>query len=100
MTMDALILFFLLLFNSIILLSIGTIRNRTERKLKRIEYYVELIVDHLEIDRFPKEIKEIALDPDPRQRLKAVSLYTKRTGATFQEAVEAIEKLSSRKFRS
>ncbi|NJR60039.1 MAG: hypothetical protein HC769_15055 [Cyanobacteria bacterium CRU_2_1] len=61
---------------------------------------MDLIIDHLDLDRFPEELKEIALDPDPGRRLKAVSLYRKKTGATLQEAVEAVEKLSGRKFKS
>jgi hypothetical protein len=98
--MDALILFVLML-NFVVLFSfIGNYQDRTKRKLKQIEYCLNVIVDHLEIDRFPEEIKEMALDPDPQQRLKAVRLYIKKTGATLQEATEAVEKLSDKKSKS
>lgn len=90
---------FLVLVYITIVLSTGMIRDRTEQKLKRIEFEVSLILDHLEIDRFPKQIKEIALDANPHRRLEAVRLYRKQTGATFREAIEAIENLSGRKFK-
>ncbi|HEY9664586.1 MAG TPA: hypothetical protein V6C65_39600 [Allocoleopsis sp.] len=96
MIINALFAGFLMVFalNLAILLSSGETRERTDRKLKRIEFYLELIIDHLELDRFPEELKEMACDPDPRQRLKAISLYRKRTGATLKEAVKAVENLN------
>jgi hypothetical protein len=98
--MDVLILFALIL-NFVILFSmIEKYQDKVKQRLKRIEFYMDLIVDHLELDRFPKEIKEITLDPDPRQRLKAVRLYQEKTGASFQEAVKAVEKVSGRSFKS
>ncbi|WNZ25799.1 hypothetical protein HJG54_25155 [Leptolyngbya sp. NK1-12] len=98
--MNALTLFVLIL-NFVILFSIlGKHQDKVERRLKRIEFYMDLVVDHLELDRFPEEVKQIALNADPRQRLKAVKLYQEKTGATFQEAVKAVEKVSGRSFRS
>ena len=94
------LLFELLLITYItIILSTGMSRNRIEQKLKRIEFYLDLMLDRLEIDRFPESIKEIALDPNPRRRLEAVRLYRKQTGASLQEAIKAIETLSGRKFK-
>lgn len=100
MTLDILIFCFLLLSNFMILSSIGATRTSIEQKLKRIEFRVDLIIDHLDFDRFPEELKEIALDPNPQQRLKAIHLYTQKTGASLKEAVEAVEKLSGQKIKS
>lgn len=98
--LDILIFVFLLFASMAILSRLESMRNRTEQKLKRIEFCLNLIVEHLQLDPFPEEIRELALDPDPRQRLKAVQLYIKKTGATLQEAVDAVEKLSSKKIKS
>jgi hypothetical protein len=95
MALDALIFVVLLFVSTILLSRLELIRSRTEQRLKRIEFLMNLTVDHLGIDRFPEEIKEIALDSDPRQRLKAVKLYVTKTGATLQEAVRAVEEFSS-----
>lgn len=99
MTLDVLILAFLFLSNALILSQIAATRTKTERRLKRIEFCVDLIGDHLQVDRFPEGIKEIALDPDPRQRLKTVRLYREKTGADLQEAIAAVEKFSGRNFK-
>ena len=77
---------------TIIVLSLESSVKRIERKINRVDFYVGLILDRLEIDvpsPLPTRIREIALDP--QRKIEAIKLYREATGAGLREAKEAIE---------
>lgn len=66
--------------------------KRTERKLKRIELGLDLILEKLEInvpDLLSEQVRELALDP--QKRIAALKLYRRETGASLRESIEAID---------
>jgi hypothetical protein len=80
--MDALAYLFLSLTALIIILSINSTVKRLDRKLKRIDMSLSLILNRMEIEfpsRLSERVKQMALDPD--RKIEAIKLYR-------EEAVE------------
>jgi len=66
--------------------------KRTEGRLKRIEFCLDLLLEKWEIEvpsLLSARVQELALDP--RQKLAAVKLYRTETGASLKESLAAIE---------
>ncbi|GAB4469199.1 MAG: hypothetical protein OHK0037_27230 [Elainellaceae cyanobacterium] len=65
--------------------------KRIDRRTKRLELCLDLILDRLEIDtpfQLSERIKQIALDP--KRKVEAIRLYKEETNVTLREAVDAI----------
>ncbi|BAU43604.1 hypothetical protein [Leptolyngbya sp. O-77] len=65
--------------------------KRIDRRTKRLELCLDLILDRLEIDtpfQLSERIKQIALDPE--RKVEAIRLYKEETNVTLREAVDAI----------
>jgi hypothetical protein len=76
-----------------IFLGIAETVKRLEKKMKRIELCLDLVLDKLEIqvpDLLSKQVKELAIDP--QKRIAALKLYRTETGAGLKEAKEAINR--------
>jgi hypothetical protein len=74
--MDALAYLFLSLTALIIILSINSTVKRLDRKLKRIDMSLSLILNRMEIEfpsRLSERVKQMALDPD--RKIEAIKLY-------------------------
>ena len=90
--MDALAYLFLSLTALIIILSIDSTVKRLDRKLKRIDMSLSLILNRMEIEfpsRLSERVKQIALDPD--RKIEAIKLYREETNVSLKEAKEAVE---------
>jgi len=92
MTMDAFAYFFLGLTVLIMIFSIDSTVKRLDRKLKRIDMSLSLILNRMEIEfpsRLSERVKQIALDPN--RKIEAIKLYREETNTSLKEAKEAIE---------
>jgi len=92
MTMDAFAYFFLGLTVLIMIFSIDSTVKRLDRKLKRIDMSLSLILNRMEIEfpsRLSEQVKRIALDPD--RKIEAIKLYREETNASLKDAKEAVE---------
>ena len=90
--MDALAYLFLSLTALIIILSINSTVKRLDRKLKRIDMSLSLILNRMEIEfpsRLSERVKQMALDPD--RKIEAIKLYREETNVSLKEAKEAVE---------
>ncbi len=90
--MDALAYLFLSLTALIIILSIDSTVKRLDRKLKRIDMSLSLILNRMEIEfpsRLSERVKQMALDPD--RKIEAIKLYREETNVSLKEAKEAVE---------
>jgi ribosomal protein L7/L12 len=90
--MDALAYLFLSLTALIIILSINSTVKRLDRKLKRIDMSLSLILNRMEIEfpsRLSERVKQMALDPD--RKIEAIKLYREETNLSLKEAKEAVE---------
>ena len=90
--MDALAYLFLSLTALIIILSIDSTVKRLDRKLKRIDMSLSLILNRMEIEfpsRLSERVKQMALDPD--RTIEAIKLYREETNVSLKEAKEAVE---------
>ena len=90
--MDALVYLFLSLTALIIILSIDSTVKRLDRKLKRIDMSLSLILNRMEIEfpsRLSERVKQMALDPD--RKIEAIKLYREETNVSLKEAKEAVE---------
>ena len=90
--MDALAYLFLPLTALIIILSIDSTVKRLDRKLKRIDMSLSLILNRMEIEfpsRLSERVKQMALDPD--RKIEAIKLYREETNVSLKEAKEAVE---------
>jgi len=90
--MDALAYLFLSLTALIIILSINSTVKRLDRKLKRIDMSLSLILNRMEIEfpsRLSERVKQMALDPE--RKMEAIKLYREETNASLLEAKEAVE---------
>lgn len=68
--------------------------EQVERHLKRLDYRMGLILQHLNVDlgvgtQLSEQVQTLARDP--RRRIEAIKLYREETGAGLREAKEAIE---------
>jgi len=66
--------------------------KRTEKRVKRIELCLDLLLERWEIEvpsLLSAQVQELALDP--KQKLAAVKLYRTETGASLKESLAAIE---------
>ena len=90
--MDALAYLFLPLTALIIILSIDSTVKRLDRKLKRIDMSLSLILNRMEIEfpsRLSERVKQMALDPD--RKIEAIKLYREETNVSLKEEKEAVE---------
>jgi ribosomal protein L7/L12 len=90
--MDAFAYFFLGLTVLIMIFSIDSTVKRLDRKLKRIDMSLNLILNRMEIE-FPSQlserVKQIALDP--YRKIEAIKLYREETNTSLKDAKEAVE---------
>ena len=82
MTIDAFAYFFLGLTVLVMIFSIDSTVKRLDRKLKRIDMSLSLILNRMEIEfpsRLSERVKQIALDPD--RKIEAIKLYRVETNS-------------------
>ena len=90
--MDAFAYFFLGLTVLIMIFSIDSTVKRLDRKLKRIDMSLSLILNRMEIEfpsRLSERVKQIALDPN--RKIEAIKLYREETNTSLKDAKEAVE---------
>ncbi len=76
----------------VIFLGIAETVKGLEKRMKRIELYLDLILDRMEIpmpELLSVQVKELALNP--KTKIAAIKLYRTETGAGLKEAKEAID---------
>ncbi len=76
----------------ITLFSIDASIKRLERKMKRIDLSLSLLLNRMELEvpsQISDRVKQMALDP--YRKLEATKLYRAETGVGLKEAKEAIE---------
>jgi ribosomal protein L7/L12 len=83
----------------ITLFSIDASMKRLERKIKRIELSLSLILNRMEIEvpsqhQLSDRVKQVALDP--YRKIEAIKLYRAETQSGLREAKEAIEEFLER----
>lgn len=89
---DAFIYAYLFAVVPITLFSINTSVKRLERKMKRIDLSLSLLLNRMEIEvpsQLSDRVKQIALDP--YRRIEAIKLYREETQSGLRDAKEAIE---------
>jgi len=72
--------------------SIDTSIKRLERKVKRMDLSLSLLLNRMEFEipsQLSDRVKQMALDP--YRKLEAIKLYREETGVGLKEAKEAIE---------
>jgi ribosomal protein L7/L12 len=83
---------FLFLISIIMLFTIDSTVKRLDKKLKRIDLSLSLILNRMEIEypsRISDRVKQIALDPE--RMIEAIKLYREESNSSLKEAKEAIE---------
>ena len=76
----------------ITLFSIQSSINRLERKMKRLELSLSLLLNRMEVEvpsRLSERVKQMALDP--YRKIEAIKIYREENGTGLKEAKEAIE---------
>lgn len=76
----------------IIFLGIAETVKGLEKRMKRIELYLDLILDRMQIptpELLSVQVKELALNP--QTKIAAIKLYRQETGVGLKEAKEDIE---------
>jgi ribosomal protein L7/L12 len=79
----------------LVVLGIDASVKRIERKVARLENYLMLILNHLEIpvaSPLSPQVQELA--QDPARKIAAIKQYREETGAGLKEAKEAIEEFT------
>jgi ribosomal protein L7/L12 len=74
------------------LFTIDSTVKRLDKKLKRIDLSLSLILNRMEIEypsRLSDRVKQIALDPE--RMIEAIKLYREESNSSLKEAKEAIE---------
>jgi ribosomal protein L7/L12 len=83
---------FLFLIIIVMLFTIDSTIKRLDKKLKRIDISLSLILNRMEIEypsRLSDRVKQIALDPE--RIIEAIKLYREESNSSLKEAKEAIE---------
>ncbi len=76
----------------VIFLGIAETVKGLAKRMKRMELYLDLILDRMEIpmpELLSVQVKELALNP--KTKIAAIKLYRQETGAGLKEAKEDIE---------
>ncbi|WP_072143647.1 hypothetical protein [Pseudanabaena sp. 'Roaring Creek'] len=95
--MDGGVYVFFLATTLIILFSLETSIKRLERRMKRIDYALSLILNRMEIEipsQLSERVKQIALDPS--RKIEAIKIYREENRSSLLEAKEAIENFIER----
>ncbi|TYQ23431.1 hypothetical protein [Pseudanabaena sp. UWO310] len=95
--MDGGVYVFFLATTLIILFSLETSIKRLERRMKRIDYALGLILNRMEIEipsQLSERVKQIALDPS--RKIEAIKIYREENRSSLLEAKEAIENFIER----